>query len=457
MSDSTREPSDPELVRRSLAGEVDAFARLVEKHQRLVYGVALSGARDVAQAEDVAQEAFVEAWRELPRLRDPARVGSWIAGIARNLAHSWSRRSARRRVHEASLQREAGAAQVAVAATPHDSVVDAQMRALVRTALDGIPAAYREVLVLFYMHGRSIAEVAAGLALSEDVVKQRLSRGRRALREAVETRIEGALGELGPSKAFKATVMVAVGASLTRTASAAGASVAATAGKAAVGMTAGKIVAVGTAVVVVAGIGWYGLSSRAGEPERPVRAEVKRDEAALRVAGAGRAPTVRKLASRDARQQLLQAIRDARELRARAAASAATEAGEPTSAGHSGAAVPRPATAMSADDGSGEDVDADYIRDAVAALVPTIKECYIAAQDSAPGIAGQLVVHFTIEGEPGVGGLVTEAEIDGERSDIQDPMMRECVRQTMFDLEIDPPTDGGTVSVTYPFTFRAKS
>jgi len=62
-------------------------------------------------------------------------------------------------------------------------------------------------------------------------------------------------------------------------------------------------------------------------------------------------------------------------------------------------------------------------------------------------------VNFTIEGEPGVGGVVGDSEIDPDKSTLADPQMRECVQETMYGLEIDPPRDGGTVRVTYPFMF----
>ncbi len=434
---SSSEPSDPELVRRSLAGEASAFAQLVEKHQRLVFGVALSGARDPAQAEDVAQQAFVEAWRELPRLRDHGRVGSWIAGIARNLARGWSRHTARRRKREqAALQAETPAV-----ATPLDSALDRETRSLVRDALETIPAAYREVLVLYYMQGRSAAEVASTLGISVDLVKQRLTRGRRALRASLEDRVESTLQELAPSKTFTATVMVAVSTAMTREAVAAtGASAA---GKVLIGMSAGKIAATGAAALVVAGLGWYTLSSRTSEPTpapavSPAIATAtspspdKQDSTAR-----GRPPAVRRLASPDARAQLLQAIRMAQQRRAGAATASGT----------------RPAPPPAITDEDLGDMDREYIRDSVQALLPMIVECYQAALETEPTLAGALVVNFTIEGEPNVGGLVTESSINDEKSEIRNESMRECLQETMFALEIDPPTNGGTVKVTYPFTF----
>src|SRR5262245_33364644 len=87
--------ADAELVARSRRNDAEAFGALVERRQRLVFGVALARCQDPALAEDLAQEAFVTAWRDLDRLRDDDRVGQWVAGIARNLAANATRRRAR--------------------------------------------------------------------------------------------------------------------------------------------------------------------------------------------------------------------------------------------------------------------------------------------------------------------------------------------------------------------------
>lgn len=443
---SVVQPSDDELVRRSLAGEAGAFAQLVEKHQRLVFGVALSGARDAAAAEDVAQEAFVEAWRDLPRLRDPARVGSWIAGIARNLARSWHRHTARRSQHETT----AIAAPQPAVPTPLDRALDRETQSLVGGALARIPAAYREVLVLYYVQGRSVAEVASGLGISEDLARQRLSRGRRALRESLETHVEGALEQLGPSKAFTAAVVAAVGTTTARKAVAGGTA----AGKVFVGMKASKLVVIGVAVVIAGGIAWYERSSPSSNPPQRRSAD-----AVPTAAGASndrgehtRSVTVRKLPGREPREQLLQAIHSAQQQRLAVAAHAA--ASPPAQPSRTEALHTQSSTT---DDNDSSDPDEDYIQGAMTGLLPLIVDCYKQARTTHPDLAGTLVVNFTIEGEPGIGGLVTESTVDSNHSEIKDPALSECVQETMFALEIDPPSNGGTVHVTYPFTFRPKN
>jgi RNA polymerase sigma factor (sigma-70 family) len=436
--------SDGELVRRSLEGDTLAFAQLVEKHHGLVFAIALSTAGDVAEAQDVAQEAFVEAWRGLGTLREPTRVGTWIAGIARNIARRWRRRAARRRKRETN----AVGSDTATVQTPLDVVTDGETTLLVRSALAEIADAYREALVHYYINGRSVTEVASDLCISEDLAKQRLSRGRRALRIALEKRIEDGLREIRPSKTLTAAVMIAVSAATTRAASAARA---VAAGKALFAMKTAKWLVLGLALVLATAVAWY-VQTSASQNEQTERSVTTLTATAspsrassVDARARGAPPSVRKLASRGKRDQLVETIRAAyRERISKSHAATAT-----TSAGT--------ARAIAGSDVESDeaDPDKDYVRDAMTALLPMVVDCYKQARIAHPALSGILVVNFTIEGEPGVGGVVTRSAID-PTSEIKDPDFGQCVEQTMFAIEIDPPANGGTVNVTFPFTFRPK-
>lgn len=97
----------------------------------------------------------------------------------------------------------------------------------------------------------------------------------------------------------------------------------------------------------------------------------------------------------------------------------------------------------------------DYIRTQVKAIVPLMLECYEAALEGDPKLAGKLVMKFAIGGEPDVGGLVETSEVDAEASTITNPEMVECMRETMYALELVAPLEGGRMDVTYPFEFSA--
>src|SRR5581483_1489960 len=84
--------TDVELVGRTDAGDRAAFGELVARHQAAVCGVAYALLGDIGRSEDVAQEAFVAAWRQLGQLRQRSKFRSWVCGIARNLALAAGRR-----------------------------------------------------------------------------------------------------------------------------------------------------------------------------------------------------------------------------------------------------------------------------------------------------------------------------------------------------------------------------
>ncbi|HZQ47312.1 MAG TPA: sigma factor, partial [Verrucomicrobiae bacterium] len=79
------EYSDAELVARSLAGDRDAFGRIVARYQNLICSLAYSAMGSLGQSEDLSQETFITAWTNLSHLAEPAKLRSWLCGIARNL------------------------------------------------------------------------------------------------------------------------------------------------------------------------------------------------------------------------------------------------------------------------------------------------------------------------------------------------------------------------------------
>lgn len=209
---------DSELVASARRGDARAFARIVERYQSLVCAIAYSGTGDLALSQDVAQDTFLAAWKGLHSLNDPDRLRGWLAGIARNLMQNARRGRARERAAEAPL--EAAASVPAPSAGPLEQVVDAQEQALLWSALSAVPDAYREPLVLFYREGQSIRAVAEGLELSEDAVKQRLSRGRQMLKDHIAAFVETALARTRPGAAFTAAVVAMLPALLPQAAAA---------------------------------------------------------------------------------------------------------------------------------------------------------------------------------------------------------------------------------------------
>jgi len=178
--------SDAELLEASRRGEREAFGALIERYQGVVCAVSYSRTGDRALSEDVAQDTFLAAWRQLDQLREAGRLRAWLCGIARNLA-----RKARLRV-----EREAPTEALSTTCggeNPFDQVAEVEAERVVRDALTRVPETYRDVLVLYYREHRSVGEVARMLDLSEAATLQRLSRGRKYLTDGVTDLVERSL------------------------------------------------------------------------------------------------------------------------------------------------------------------------------------------------------------------------------------------------------------------------
>jgi RNA polymerase sigma factor (sigma-70 family) len=227
MNTSLSSASDAQLVAASLRGSREAFGTLVERHQQTVCAVAYARTGSLAVSEDVAQEAFLSAWKNLPRLKAPDRFRAWLCGTARHLAA----RVQRREKNSAPLEENIPDPH---SADPIETAIGREEEALLWAALEGLPETQREPLILFYRSGRSVREIAEALDLSEDAVKQRLSRGRVLLQDAVREKMESTLARSRPGPAFTLTVLAALPALTTAQAAGAGMAVAKGAGGSAV-------------------------------------------------------------------------------------------------------------------------------------------------------------------------------------------------------------------------------
>ena len=201
--------SDAELVAASLAGDRAAFGRIVERYQRLLCSLAYSATGQLSQSEDLAQEAFVDAWRQLGALREPEKLRSWLCGILRHKVGRLRRADGKEPVRQAESLEDAGEL-VSPEAPVADVAIQQEEQAILWSALERVPELYREPLVLYYREHRSVEHVAVALDLTEDAVKQRLARGRKILQERVLSFVEGALSRSTPGRVFTLGVLAAL-------------------------------------------------------------------------------------------------------------------------------------------------------------------------------------------------------------------------------------------------------
>ena len=176
--------NDVALVKAALAGRREAFADLVTRYQDYAYGVAIGLLSDFELARDVVQEAFLCAYRDLRKLRDPARFGGWLCGIVRHTAHRALREAGQVRALAEEL---CGTMEpFAQTAPPDRAAEDAERREIVSRALARLSEKNREAVSLYYVDGLSYADIAGFLDVTEATVQGRLQRARAQLRKELK-------------------------------------------------------------------------------------------------------------------------------------------------------------------------------------------------------------------------------------------------------------------------------
>jgi len=203
------ETSDTDLVGRSLAGDREAFSQIVLRYQTLICSLAYSILGNLGESEDAAQETFIVAWKRLRHLREPSKLRSWLCGIVNNRARDSLRRDGRQAIAGAeSIEESPDIA--SFEALPSETAISNEEQAILWRALCRVPEVYREPLILYYREQHSVQRVASSLELSEDAVKQRLSRGRKLLHQEVIDFVEDALTRTAPRESFTANVLSAL-------------------------------------------------------------------------------------------------------------------------------------------------------------------------------------------------------------------------------------------------------
>jgi RNA polymerase sigma-70 factor (ECF subfamily) len=163
-------------IEKVLAGEVSAFEGIVRRWQGPLVNLAYRFCRDRSRAEEMAQEAFLRAYRGLGQWRKDAAFSTWLFALATNLYCSEVRRIPARTVPLEDVPEPADAR------ASDGGLEDADLDRAVRRAVFALPAKYREAVVLFYFHEMDVPAAARSLGLPEGTVKARLFRGREMLR-----------------------------------------------------------------------------------------------------------------------------------------------------------------------------------------------------------------------------------------------------------------------------------
>jgi len=183
--------SDEDVVQRILAGQTALFEVLMRRHNERLYRAARAILRDEHEAEDVMQQAYVNAYSHLRQFDGRASFATWLTRIAIHEALA----RARRRGRYTSMDAEdtggfTWAAPTAPAPDPERLAFSSELGTLMEAAIDRLPDGAREVFMLRTVEGLSTEEAAAALEVSEAVIKTRLSRARAALRRELAAQSE---------------------------------------------------------------------------------------------------------------------------------------------------------------------------------------------------------------------------------------------------------------------------
>jgi RNA polymerase sigma-70 factor (ECF subfamily) len=186
--------TDDDLVARAREGDTAAFGELVVRHQAAVYRAALAATGSTADADDVAQEAFLLAYRRLNSFRGAASFKTWLLTIAwnqainrRRAATRWWQRIVPVADADTGVMRASGFSP-APPATPEELAAGGQLRSGIRQAIAALPPKLRDALLLAQSGEYSYGEMGAMLGAPAGTIKWRVSEARRAVRASLRAR-----------------------------------------------------------------------------------------------------------------------------------------------------------------------------------------------------------------------------------------------------------------------------
>jgi RNA polymerase sigma-70 factor (ECF subfamily) len=187
------------IIASILGGDTQLYHALIQPYERSVYLMALSLVKNEAEAEDVAQEAFLKAYRNLSSFRAEAKFSTWLITITLNEARGRLRRMAAVRMESIDEpDEEGGSVSPALLRDwreiPSEAVEREEVRAMLQAAIATLPAIYRQVFLLRHVEECSVNETAAALSISVAAVKVRLHRARMMLQKQLAPQLKTVSG-----------------------------------------------------------------------------------------------------------------------------------------------------------------------------------------------------------------------------------------------------------------------
>ncbi|MGD1996580.1 MAG: sigma-70 family RNA polymerase sigma factor [Anaerolineae bacterium] len=176
---------DGRLVVRLRRGDVDALGELYEKYKTPIFRAALAITRDQATAEDVLQESFLRLFTHADCIQTDVPLGPWLYRVAVNLSYTLVKKRQR---YTGPLNGLFDRLKAPLHLLPEKQIERAEMREILQRAIKNLPVTHQVVVVLFYLEGLSLKEIAEVLEIPEGTVKSRLHYARESLKELLGER-----------------------------------------------------------------------------------------------------------------------------------------------------------------------------------------------------------------------------------------------------------------------------
>jgi len=168
------------LIREALRGDEAAFEAVIRAYSRRVYALAFGICQDASEAEDIAQDTFLKAWRYRRRLRDPAKFPAWLFATARHRALDLLRRRRSAPLPEGETERPDDSQ-----AQPGAHLEEAELRQTLRTALASLAERHRTAVTLRYLEGLDTRSIESTMGLSSGALRGILGRALASLRKTL--------------------------------------------------------------------------------------------------------------------------------------------------------------------------------------------------------------------------------------------------------------------------------